>query len=123
MTKDKNTWSQRFETALHPVIATFNASIGFDIELIEYDITGSIAHAKMLAKTGIIPPEEGEKLVAGLEQIRQEYRQGNFNPGVDAEDVHFAVEKRLTDIIGDVEKNYISVVPVMTKLERILGFI
>lgn len=104
MTKDKNTWSQRFETALHPVIATFNASIGFDIELIEYDITGSIAHAKMLAKTGIIPPEEGEKLVAGLEQIRQEYRQGNFNPGVDAEDVHFAVEKRLTDIIGDVGK-------------------
>jgi argininosuccinate lyase len=104
MTKDKNTWSQRFETALHPVIATFNASIGFDIELIEYDITGSIAHGKMLAKTGIIPPEEGEKLVAGLEQIRQEYREGNFNPGVDAEDVHFAVEKRLTEIIGDVGK-------------------
>ncbi len=104
MTKDKNTWSQRFETALHPVIATFNASIGFDIELIEYDITGSVAHAKMLAKTGIIPLEEGEQLVRGLEQIRQEYREGNFNPGVEAEDVHFAVEKRLTEIIGDVGK-------------------
>jgi len=98
------TWSQRFESALHPAIARFNASIEFDIELIEYDLTGSQAHAKMLAKTGIISPEEGEKLVEGLEQIRQEYRQGQFNPGIEAEDVHFAVERRLTELIGDVGK-------------------
>ncbi|MCL1470850.1 argininosuccinate lyase [Argonema antarcticum] len=98
------TWSQRFESALHPAIARFNASIGFDIELIEYDITGSQAHAKMLARTGIISPEDGEQLVAGLEQIRQEYRQGQFQPGIDAEDVHFAVERRLTEIVGDVGK-------------------
>ncbi len=100
----QQTWSQRFETALHPAIVYFNASIGFDIALIEYDITGSVAHAKMLAHTGIITPEEGEKLVTGLEQIRQEYRQGNFEPGIDAEDVHFAVERRLTEIIGDTGK-------------------
>ncbi|MGC1393929.1 MAG: argininosuccinate lyase, partial [Coleofasciculaceae cyanobacterium] len=100
----QTTWSQRFESALHPAIARFNASIGFDIELIEYDITGSVAHAKMLAHTGIISPEEGEKLVSGLEQIRAEYRQGQFNPGIDAEDVHFAVEKRLTELTGDVGK-------------------
>ncbi|MBW4539810.1 MAG: argininosuccinate lyase [Myxacorys chilensis ATA2-1-KO14] len=98
------TWSQRFETALHPAIAQFNASIEFDIELIEYDITGSQAHAKMLAKTGIISPEEGEQLVQGLEQIRQEYQAGQFNPGIDAEDVHFAVERRLTELVGDVGK-------------------
>lgn len=98
------TWSQRFESALHPAIARFNASINFDIELIEYDLTGSIAHAKMLARTGIISVHEGEKLVGGLEQIRDEYREGVFNPGVDAEDVHFAVERRLTEIIGDVGK-------------------
>lgn len=103
MTNQK-TWSDRFKTALHPAIATFNASIGFDIELIEYDLTGSVAHAKMLAKTGIISAEEGEKLVAGLEQIRQEYREGKFTPGVEAEDVHFAVERRLTEIAGDVGK-------------------
>ncbi|GAB4180216.1 MAG: argininosuccinate lyase [Coleofasciculaceae cyanobacterium] len=103
MTEQK-TWSQRFESALHPAIAHFNASIGFDIELIEYDLTGSTAHAKMLAHTGIISPEEGEQLVAGLEQIRQEYREGKFNPGIDAEDVHFAVERRLTEIAGDVGK-------------------
>ena len=98
------TWSQRFESALDPIVAEFNASIGFDIELIEYDLTGSVAHAKMLAKVGIISPEEAETLVSGLEQIRQEYRQGTFNPGVDAEDVHFAVERRLTELVGDAGK-------------------
>jgi argininosuccinate lyase len=101
---EKQTWSQRFESALHPAIARFNASISFDIELIEYDITGSQAHAKMLAHTGIISPEEGEQLVAGLEKVRQEYQHGEFHPGIDAEDVHFAVEKRLTEIVGDVGK-------------------
>lgn len=100
----KNTWSDRFETALHPAIAIFNASIGFDIELLEYDLTGSIAHAKMLAKANIISEDEAQQLVTGLEQIRQEYRRGEFNPGVDAEDVHFAVERRLTEILGDVGK-------------------
>ena len=74
------TWSQRFESALHPAIAIFNASIGFDIELIEYDLTGSIAHAKMLAHSKIIPPEEAEQLVQGLEQIRLEYKSGQFTP-------------------------------------------
>ncbi|MEC4983219.1 MAG: argininosuccinate lyase [Oscillatoria sp. PMC 1068.18] len=100
----KKTWSDRFETALHPAIARFNASIGFDIELIEYDLTGSIAHAQMLAHTGIISKEEGQQLMTGLEQIRREYREGNFTPGIDAEDVHFAVERRLTEIVGDVGK-------------------
>lgn len=101
---EKKTWSDRFESSLHPAIARFNASIGFDIELLEYDLTGSIAHAKMLAKTGIISEAEAEKLVEGLEQIRSEYREGKFNPGIDAEDVHFAVERRLTEIIGDTGK-------------------
>ncbi|MGL4879756.1 MAG: argininosuccinate lyase [Waterburya sp.] len=100
----QQTWSDRFESALNPAIAVFNASIGFDIELIEYDLTGSIAHAKMLAKTEIISDAEAQQLVAGLEQIRQEYQQGNFQPGIEAEDVHFAVERRLTEIVGDVGK-------------------
>jgi argininosuccinate lyase len=98
------TWSDRFEGTLHPAIAKFNASIGFDLELIEYDLTGSCAHARMLAQTGIISTEEGNLLVTGLEQILQEYQAGNFQPGIDAEDVHFAVERRLTEIVGDVGK-------------------
>ncbi|ACK71294.1 argininosuccinate lyase [Gloeothece citriformis PCC 7424] len=101
---EKKTWSDRFEGSLHPAIAYFNASIEFDIELIEYDLTGSIAHAKMLAHTGIISETEAQQLVTGLEQIRAEYREGQFNPGIDQEDVHFAVERRLTEIIGDVGK-------------------
>jgi argininosuccinate lyase len=100
----QKTWSDRFESALNPAIAIFNASISFDIELIEYDLTGSIAHAKMLAKTKIITDEDAQQLVTGLEQIRQEYQAGNFNPGVEAEDVHFAVERRLIEIVGDAGK-------------------
>ncbi len=104
MSAQPQPWSQRFEQALHPAIARFNASIGFDIRLIEYDLSGSQAHARMLAKTGIISPEEAETLIQGLEQIRQEYREGQFTPGIEAEDVHFAVERRLTELVGDVGK-------------------
>ena len=101
---EKKTWSDRFERALHPAIARFNASIGFDIELIEFDLSGSVAHAKMLARAGIISETEGQQLVTGLEQIRREYREGKFTPGIDDEDVHFAVERRLTEIVGDAGK-------------------
>jgi argininosuccinate lyase len=82
----------------------FNASIGFDLTLIEYDLTGSQAHAQMLAHTGIISAAEADAIAKGLDQIRQEYRQGQFLPGVEAEDVHFAVERRLTEIIGETGK-------------------
>jgi argininosuccinate lyase len=98
------TWSQRFDGTLHPAIVEFNASISFDIQLIEYDLDGSIAHAQMLAYTGIISDDEGLQLVAGLQQIRQEHRDGNLPISLDLEDVHFAVEKRLIAIVGDVGK-------------------
>jgi len=62
MTNTPQPWSQRFETALHPAIARFNASISFDIALIEYDITGSQAHAKMLGQVGIISVDEAEAI-------------------------------------------------------------
>ncbi len=97
----QQTWSQRFESALHPAIAQFNASIGFDINLLECDLTGSVAHAKMLAKVGILSEAEREQIVSGLETIRGEYRRGEFNPGIDEEDVHFAVEHRLIELVGD----------------------
>lgn len=100
----QQTWSQRFESALHPAIAQFNASIGFDIQLLECDLTGSIAHAQMLSKVGILTAAECEQLVSGLETIRQEYREGKFTPGVEEEDVHFAVEHRLIELVGAVGK-------------------
>ncbi len=102
--QNPQTWSQRFESALHPAIARFNASIGFDIELLECDLTGSVAHAKMLAKVGVLSEAECEQIVSGLEDIRQQYRDGKFNPGIDEEDVHFAVEHRLIELVGAVGK-------------------
>ncbi|MFN3925912.1 MAG: argininosuccinate lyase [Pseudanabaenaceae cyanobacterium] len=100
-------WSQRFESPLHPAIAQFNASLPFDIALLEYDLTGSQAHAQMLAKCGIISQTEADQIVQGLEQIRQEWRAGVWQPLGDPmgnEDVHFAVERRLTELIGEAGK-------------------
>ena len=99
-----STWSQRFEQGLHPAIERFNASIGFDITLLQEDLDGSIAHARMLASTGVLTAEEAEQLVGGLEQVRAEAAAGTFNPGLDDEDVHFAVERRLIALLGPLGK-------------------
>ena len=98
------TWSDRFEQGLHPAIERFNASIGFDITLLQEDLDGSIAHARMLADCGVIKVEEADQLVSGLEQVRQEAASGQFLPGLDDEDVHFAVERRLIALLGPVGK-------------------
>ncbi|TCD58008.1 argininosuccinate lyase [Synechococcus sp. BS55D] len=98
------TWSDRFEEGLHPAIERFNASIGFDITLLQEDLDGSIAHARMLAECGVISGEEAGQLCAGLEQIRSEAASGHFQPGLADEDVHFAVERRLIALLGPVGK-------------------
>jgi len=99
-----STWSQRFEQGLHPAIERFNASIGFDIALLQEDLDGSVAHARMLGSTGVISREEAASLIEGLEQVRSEAAQGRFNPGLEAEDVHFAVERRLIELLGALGK-------------------
>ena len=97
-------WSDRFEQGLHPFIEAFNASIGFDLTLLQEDLDGSIAHARMLASCGVIAEEEAVQLVEGLEMIRTEAADGRFNPGLADEDVHFAVERRLIALLGSVGK-------------------
>ena len=67
-----STWSQRFEQGLHPAIERFNASIGFDITLLQQDLDGSIAHARMLASTGVITAEEAEQVRQELVDIQRE---------------------------------------------------
>jgi argininosuccinate lyase len=99
-----STWSNRFEQGLHPSIERFNASIGFDLELLQEDLDGSVAHARMLGCCGVINAVEAERIIEGLEQIRQEARDGAFNPGLADEDVHFAVERRLTELLGVLGK-------------------
>ena len=97
-------WSDRFDKGLNPFIEKFNASIEFDICLLEEDLDGSIAHARMLGIQVIITKEEANKLENGLQQIKKEAEDGFFQPTIADEDVHFAVEKRLIDLIGPIGK-------------------
>ena len=99
-----STWSQRFEQGLHPAIERFNASIGFDITLLQQDLDGSIAHARMLGSCAVISESEAAQLIEGLENVRAEAARGEFNPGLEAEDVHFAVERRLIELLGPLGK-------------------
>jgi len=98
------TWSDRFDQGLHPAIERFNASIGFDLELLEQDLDGSVAHARMLGRCGVISEAESLELIRGLQQVRAEAAAGQFNPGLEAEDVHFAVEHRLIALLGPLGK-------------------
>ncbi|WP_414153495.1 argininosuccinate lyase [Prochlorococcus sp. MIT 1307] len=97
-------WSDRFSNGLNPAIQRFNASIFFDITLLEEDLDGSIAHAEMLGECEVISQDETKKLVDGLERIRAEASEGKFKVSVVDEDVHFAVERRLIELVGSVGK-------------------
>ena len=98
------TWSERFEEGLNPFIERFNASISFDLILLEEDLEGSIAHVQMLGKTGIITSEEAAQIESGLEAIRVEASKGIFQPDFLDEDIHTAVERRLIALLGPLGK-------------------
>jgi argininosuccinate lyase len=83
------------------ILDEFNASIMFDKNLYEQDIKGSIAHSKMLAIQGIISVEDQEKIETGLLQIKDEIEAGDFEWKIADEDIHMAIENRLTTLIGD----------------------
>lgn len=93
-------WGGRFSKNTNELVDAFNASITYDKRLYKEDIRGSIAHAKMLAKCGIIPAEDGEKIVTGLQEILADMEAGNFTFDVALEDIHMNVEARLTERIG-----------------------
>jgi argininosuccinate lyase len=95
-------WGGRFSASPAEAFERLNASIPFDLRLAPYDIRGSIAHARMLGKQGIITPEESVKLVRGLEAVLREVEAGEFSPALEDEDVHTAVERRLKELVGDV---------------------
>ncbi len=80
----------------------FTSSISFDWRLYRQDIAGSIAHAKMLAKCGIITQEEGRQLVEGLKTIQKEIENGTFPFRQEYEDIHMNIEARLTELLGEV---------------------
>ncbi|MBI5048452.1 MAG: argininosuccinate lyase [Deltaproteobacteria bacterium] len=95
-------WSGRFIQKTDKLVEEFNASISFDKRLYRHDIMGSIAHAKMLAKVGVITKKESDKIVGGLKNIEKEIDAGKFVFTYDLEDIHMAIEKRLTEKVGSV---------------------
>jgi len=97
-------WGGRFSEPTDAFVEAFTASIGFDQRLYDEDITGSIAHARMLARVGVISDDEAKKIVRGLEDIRSDIERGDLAWSVELEDVHMNIEARLIDRIGDVGK-------------------
>jgi argininosuccinate lyase len=92
----------RFAEPQDAVFQALNASISFDIRLAPYDIAQSRAHARMLARAGVITAEEAVELERGLEAVGAEIESGRFEVRPDDEDVHMAIERRLTEIVGAV---------------------
>ncbi len=101
---DKKLWSGRFNQPTDAFVEAFTASVEFDQRLYQYDIQGSIAHAKMLAQQAILTQPECDTIILGLEQIQQRIEQGGFEWSVELEDVHMNIESALTDAIGDAGK-------------------
>jgi argininosuccinate lyase len=98
----KKPWQGRFKKNTHRLAEKFSASIDVDRILFREDIEGSIAHAKMLGKTGIIQKTESEKIVKGLKEIQREIDAGTFPFREEYEDIHLNIEKRLIDKIGEI---------------------
>ncbi|HEC3336184.1 TPA: argininosuccinate lyase [Campylobacter jejuni] len=93
-------WSGRFSGASDELLKEFNASLNIDKTLFNEDIQGSITHATMLESCGILKKEELDAIIKGLEQVRSEIEQGKFVFDIKDEDIHMAIEKRLSEIIG-----------------------
>src|SRR5437763_13749713 len=92
----------RFASAQDASFRALNDSISFDVRLAPFDVAQSRAHAAMLAARGIISDAEREQLVAGLEQVQSELSDGSFSISESDEDIHMAIERRLTEIVGPV---------------------
>ncbi len=97
-------WSGRFAEPLDALTQRFNASVGFDQRLAEFDIQGSLAHARMLARQKLIGADDLAAIERGMAQIREEIRAGRFPWSIEREDVHFNIEYRLTELVGDAGK-------------------
>ena len=97
-------WAGRFQKALDKQADDFNSSIHFDSRMYKQDITGSMAHASMLAEKGIISKEDSAKIVDCLAEILDDINSGKLLFDLDAEDIHMFVESELTKRIGDTGK-------------------
>jgi argininosuccinate lyase len=98
--KKTKPWSGRFTEATNELVEQFTASIPYDWRLYPYDIAGSMVHAEMLGRQGIIPKREADRIIRGLEEILKEIVAGAFEFSVELEDIHMNIENRLIEKIG-----------------------
>ena len=99
-----NLWGGRFNEATDAFVKIFSASVSFDKILAFYDIEGSLAHATMLSEVGVLTSNELKQISKGLDQIKHEITNGQFEWSIDLEDVHMNIESRLTEICGEPGK-------------------
>jgi argininosuccinate lyase len=97
-------WGGRFEEAVDAFVQAFTASVTFDQRMYAQDIAGSIAHATMLAKVGVLTNDERDLIITGLNQVKAKIEAGDFEWSIAREDVHMNIESELTDAIGYVGK-------------------
>ncbi|HTR00326.1 MAG TPA: argininosuccinate lyase [Candidatus Acidoferrum sp.] len=104
MSQEDKLWGGRFSEPTDAFVERFTASVSFDQRMYAADIRGSIAHATMLAKAGILTDDEKQQIIDGLTAIKSEIEAGKFQWSVKLEDVHMNIESRLTDKIGATGK-------------------
>jgi argininosuccinate lyase len=104
LSKKSEAWSALFSEPMSDLVKRYTASVFFDQRLWRADIDGSLAHAAMLARQGIIGAQDLADIQRGLAQVRQEIEAGEFEWKLDLEDVHLNIEARLTQIVGDAGK-------------------
>ena len=97
-------WAGRFQKETDTLVNDFNSSIGFDARLYQQDIAGSIAHAEMLGRTGIIEAHEAETIVTGLKAILADIEAGQVEFSLENEDIHMNIEAELTRRVGEAGK-------------------
>lgn len=97
-------WGGRFTESTDAFVAAFTASVDFDRRMYQQDIDGSIAHAQMLERIGILTAADCQAIISGLEEIRGEIERGTFAWSAELEDVHMNIEARLTERIGAAGK-------------------
>jgi len=102
--ENKKMWGGRFQQSTDQLVEQFSESISFDARLYRHDIRGSIAHATMLAKVGVLTNDERDLIIAGLNKILADIDAGDFTWSTSLEDVHMNIEARLTQDIGEAGK-------------------
>ncbi|TGK14328.1 argininosuccinate lyase [Leptospira stimsonii] len=102
--KEKKLWGGRFQEKASSILERIGESVSFDHKLYKEDIQGSIAHARMLQKIGILTKEELSQIETSLAQIRTELEEGKLEFKSELEDIHMHIESRLTELIGETGK-------------------